>query len=66
MAIKDLQNAIIIDGTVYELVEDNGDYNECQRCDLFDMCYEAQATICGNIFDYETARKKRFKERTDL
>ncbi len=58
-----IQNAIIIGGTVYELVEDcEGD--ECLRCAFTGNCDCINDPICVMVFD--DANRKRFEERTDL
>ena len=62
---KKLENAIIIGGTVYELVDDNRP-NECVYCDLINCCQKFSDCICAIIFDYDDVVGKRFKERTDL
>lgn len=56
----DIQNAIIIGGRVYELVEDL-DGDECDRCALSDQCNSNSNPLCLNIFC--NAYNKRFAER---
>lgn len=60
---KKLENAIIIGGTVYELIEDRGD-DECQRCALLLTCEGFNKTLCVSLF--ADVISKRFEERTDL
>ena len=55
-----IQNAIIIGGTVYELVEDLGG-DECERCALNDQCNCNSNPLCLNLFG--DAYNKRFEER---
>lgn len=56
---KKIENAIIINGKVYELVEDLGE-DECERCALGKCCTTDQA-FCVTVFN--DAQNKRFKER---
>lgn len=60
---KKLENAIIIGGKVYELIDDcEGD--ECYRCAFTGNCDCINDPICVMVFD--DANRKRFEERTDL
>ena len=56
---KKIENAIIINGKVYELVEDLGE-DECERCALRKCCKTDQV-LCVTVFN--EAQNKRFKER---
>ena len=58
--ISDLKNAIIIDGVVYEFIDDDRPY-ECEYCDLRKKC---KYRMCLLIF--RDVEGKRFKKRTDL
>ena len=58
-----INNAIIINGRVYELIDDSEE-NECDRCALVVDCNEYREPICVNVFT--DSQGKRFKERTDL
>lgn len=60
---KKLENAIIIGGSVYELIDDDG-VDECQRCALLKMCEHFSGCLCVSLF--ENVVYKRFEERTDL
>jgi hypothetical protein len=60
---KKIENAIIINGRVYELIDDSEE-NECDRCALVVDCNEYREPICVNVFT--DSQGKRFKERTDL
>lgn len=46
-----MKNAIIINGTVYELVPNDTDKNVCDTCDLNDMCESLPYCLCLDIFD---------------
>ena len=56
---KKLENAIIIGGKVYELVDDS-EGDECERCALT-QCEGVHEPICCILFD--EAERKRFTER---
>lgn len=49
---KKLENAIIIGGKVYELIDDDG-VDECQRCALQKMCECFNETLCVPLFENE-------------
>ena len=55
-----IENAIIIGGKVYELVDDSED-DECLRCALKEECSNISGHICVMLFDDVIG--KRFKER---
>ena len=59
---KKIENAIIIGGKVYELVDDSED-DECERCELT-ICHICNESICVMLFDDVIG--KRFKERNRL
>jgi len=59
---KKLKNAIIIGGTVYELIDDR-EADECQRCALLMTCERFNETLCVSLFEKEDVINKRFKER---
>ena len=61
--IEGLKNAIIINGVVYEFIDDDRPC-ECAYCDLKCHCKGSYDCICLTIFDDTVG--KRFKERTDL
>ena len=46
---KKIENAIIIGGKVYELVDDSED-DECERCELT-ICHISKESICVMLFD---------------
>lgn len=56
---KKLENAIIISGRCYELVNDT-DGDECERCALSDQCNCNNNPLCLNLFG--DAYNKRFEE----
>ena len=60
---KKLENAIIIGGSVYELIDDC-EADECLRCALTGNCDCVNDPICVMVF--ADANRKRFEERTDL
>lgn len=60
---KKLENAIIIGGNVYELIDDR-EGDECDRCALAVDCDSCNDPICVTVF--VDAEGKRFEERTDL
>lgn len=60
--MEKLQNAIIINGVVYEFIDDDRS-NECEYCDLKYHCRECSDCLC---FIFADTEGKRFKERTDL
>ena len=50
MAImNDIENAVIIGGVVYELIDDDK-RDECARCDLLEECAKITTTICAPVF----------------
>lgn len=59
---KKLENAIIIGGRVYELIDD-GEADACQRCALLMTCGCFNETLCVPLFEKENLIYKRFKER---
>ena len=49
-----MKNAIIIDGTVYELVPNDTGKDVCETCDLCDMCDAfAALALCVSIHNAE-------------
>ena len=59
MAImNDIENAVIIDGVVYELIDDDK-RDECARCDLVEECAKTTTTMCAPVFGNTIG--KRFK-----
>lgn len=55
-----LQNAIIINGKVYELVDNKSDQTDCDICDLKKVCFEYyEEILCVDLFD--DADDKTFK-----
>ena len=58
---KKIENAIIINGKVYELVEDLGE-DECERCALRDDCHYCADVLCVTVFS--EVKNKRFEERS--
>lgn len=59
---KKLENAIIIGGRVYEMIDDR-ESDECQRCALIKKCECFNETLCVTLFENENLINKRFKER---
>ena len=59
---KKLENAIIIGGRVYELIDDL-DGDECDRCAFADNC-DWHKPHCVEVFG--GGQQQRFIERTDL
>ena len=59
---KKLENAIIIGGKVYELIDDR-EVDECQRCALLMSCGCCDECLCELLFECEDVFNKRFKER---
>lgn len=59
---KKLENAIIIGGRVYELIDDR-EIDECQRCALLMTCRCGSECLCELLFEDENVINKRFKER---
>lgn len=60
MAKKLPQNAIIINGKVYELVDNKSDQTDCDICDLKKVCFEYyEEILCVDLFD--DADGKTFK-----
>lgn len=52
MAKKLPQNAIIINGKVYELVDNKSDQTDCDICDLKKVCFEYYKNLlCYFLFD---------------
>jgi hypothetical protein len=48
-----MKNAIIINGTVYELVpNDTGKY-ACETCALRNICFDFDYALCITIYDAE-------------
>ena len=61
---NNLENAVIINGNVYELVDDNGGEDagsECNRCALRERC-KGYDSLCVALFD--DVKGKRFEELT--
>ena len=58
--IEGLKNAVIIDGVVYEFIDDSRP-DECMYCDLRKKCEH-----CMCFFLFNDVEGKRFKKRTDL
>lgn len=58
------KDAIIINGKVYILVDDETE-NECERCDLFDQCFEMCADNLCKVLT-ENNGHKRFQNVGDL
>lgn len=48
-----MKNAIIINGTVYELVHNDTDEDVCVICDLHDICYSRDYALCLSIHNAE-------------
>jgi hypothetical protein len=60
---KQLQNAVIINGTIYEMVDDNAGPDagsECNRCAIRERCSEP---VCVTLFD--GGEGTRFEKVTD-
>ena len=48
-----MKNAIIINGTTYELVPNDTGKDVCETCDLRDMCFYFDYALCVIIYDAE-------------
>lgn len=48
-----MKDAIIINGTVYELVPHNDDIDVCVSCDLHDICFPLGYALCVSIHNAE-------------
>lgn len=46
-----MKNAIIINGTVYELVPNDTVKDVCDTCDLYDHCSQLGLNICCDLHD---------------
>lgn len=46
-----MKNAIIINGTIYELVPNDTDMDVCDTCDLHGMCKSLSYCLCYQIHD---------------
>lgn len=58
-----IDNAIIIGGKVYELIDDR-EGDECERCALEVDCDSYRSPICVTVFG--DAEGKRFERKKDL
>ena len=57
-----LQNAIIINGKVYELVDNKSDQTDCDICDLKKVCFEYyEEILCVDLFDSDGKTFKLIK-----
>lgn len=54
-----MQNGIIINGVEYILIEDP-EWDECERCALFEQCGNGENLICKSLFD-NLSDKHRFE-----
>ena len=59
MEKEEVKNGVIINGTIYQLVDDFGDGSECDRCDLHDCCSDA---ICVALFE-DASKNRRFEKK---
>ncbi len=48
---KDIQNGVIINGTLYEFVPGNKDAHECSDCEFVSACFDANDVICRPLFE---------------
>ena len=48
-----MKNAIIINGTIYELVPYDKDIDVCITCDLHDICFDLDYALCVSIHNAE-------------
>ena len=48
-----MKNAIIINGTIYELVPCDNDIDVCKTCDLYDLCCDFKYSLCVSIHNAE-------------
>lgn len=56
------QNAIIINGKVYELVDNKSDQTDCDICDLKKVCFEYyEEILCVDLFDSDGKTFKLIK-----
>ena len=58
-----IDNAIIIGGNVYELIDDR-EGDECERCALAVDCDSYRSPICVTVFS--DAEGKRFERKKDI
>jgi hypothetical protein len=59
------QNAVVINGTVYELVlvePEEQERGECETCALRGVCHNAADVICGMLFGGAPATNRHFKK----
>lgn len=62
MAKKLPQNAIIINGKVYELVDNKSDQTDCDICDLKKVCFKYyEEILCVDLFDSDGKTFKLIK-----
>ena len=55
------ENEIVINGNRYALIQDTLGDNECQRCDLLEVCRSKERPICNEHFGCGESEKKRFE-----
>ncbi len=57
-------DAIIIDGEIYALRPLDPDEDDCETCDLHEICHGQSALdcVCVVAFGYEKSIKKNFKK----
>lgn len=59
---KGMQNAVVINGTVYELVDVPHGSETCKTCAMLKECKEISGTICVGIFGGNKAFNRHFKK----
>lgn len=60
---KGMQNAVVIGGTVYELVDlENKEQRDCEECALMGECHASDDVICNILFGNELSKNKHFKK----
>jgi hypothetical protein len=62
---KGMQNAVVINGTVYELVlaePEEQEQGECETCALRGVCHDAADVICSMLFGGAPVTNRHFKK----
>lgn len=57
-----MQNGVIINGVVYELIEDETE-DECERCALHELCNSMDDCLCNSLYSSQVSVHHRFKKR---
>ena len=62
MKKEEVKNGVIINGTIYQLVDDFDDDSECNRCALHDCCADP---ICVALFADDSEHRRFEKKRSN-